>query len=55
MALIRETKSAYFNFRLKQREMEQLRKDVQELDYFSIATFVRKGIIEKIKRELKNE
>jgi hypothetical protein len=55
MTLKRETNSESFNFRLRPHEMEQLRKAVQELGYFSIATFVRKGIIEKIKRELKNE
>jgi len=48
----RNIKSTFFNFRLRPKEMEKLRRAVNELQYFSMASFIREAIKEKIHREI---
>jgi|GEM_PF-3026284 hypothetical protein len=55
MTYTRTTKSIKFNFRIRPQEMELLKKAAETLNCFSVASFIRIAIMEKIKRELKNE
>ena len=52
MSYRREDKSTYFNFRLRPKDMDQLRRVVKQFQYFSMASFIRAAIKEKIHREL---
>lgn len=49
-----QKKSKMFNFRINLPLWEKLTELVEEKGYFSIASFLREAIIEKLKKEAKN-
>lgn len=55
MEIFKENQNTFFNFRIRQSELEKLRKTTKELGFLSFAEFIRQAIREKIAKERKDE
>lgn len=49
-----ENQNTFFNFRIRQTELEKLRHTSRQLGFLSFAEFIRQAIREKISKEFNN-